>query len=300
MFQYAITTAILIRNYDFRYLQIEPQADLIIIDSDSTLGGTWSKDRLYPNLVAEAHFGLFEYSDHPMSPEGILDDGRIPGASVHKYLDEYAAKFDLKKRLRLRTTVTRVTRDPKNNAWSVQIQGSDEIILCEKIIMGTGLTSEPLIPQIPCHDFMGEILHTKTLGLPETIDRISDASIKRVLVYGGSKSAFDAVHFLLQLGKGVEWVIRPGNGPSIMSPLRILGRPTFRLSNSRLIGLFSPTVFDLSSSWYKLIHGPGSTFIARRAIKAFWKIMTYLTIWPAHYLRSENGKRLQPQLGLMR
>lgn len=43
--------------YEYSYLQVEPTVDLVILDSDSTLGGTWSQQRLYPGLVAEAHFG---------------------------------------------------------------------------------------------------------------------------------------------------------------------------------------------------------------------------------------------------
>lgn len=36
---------------------MEPTVDLVILDSDSTLGDTWSQKRLYPGLLAEAHHG---------------------------------------------------------------------------------------------------------------------------------------------------------------------------------------------------------------------------------------------------
>lgn len=255
---------------------------------------------MYQNLLAEAHYGLFEYSDHAMSPDGIQRDGCIPGYAVHRYLDEYAEKFDLKRRLRLSSKVTHVDRDSVNKIWSLRVENCEDILLCEKLIIATGLTSQPFLPDIPRCDFKGEILHTKVLGLPETIERVQKPEVKRVLVYGGSKSAFDAVHLLIRLGKKVEWVIRPGNGPSIMSPLRIFGSPTFRLSNSRCMGLFSPNVFDLSSSWNNFAHGSSSRIITRKCIKAFWMVIAYLTLRSANYSKSKNGRLLQPELGLMR
>ena len=40
------------------YLRLRPAANLLIIDSDNTVGGVWSKDRLYPNLVAQVRLGV--------------------------------------------------------------------------------------------------------------------------------------------------------------------------------------------------------------------------------------------------
>lgn len=155
------------------------------------------------------------------------------------------------------------------------IENCEDSLLCEKLIIATGLTSQPLLPDIPRRDFEGEVLYTKVLSLLETIERVQKPEVKNVLVYGGSKSAFDTVHLLVRLGKKVEWVIRPGNGPSIMSPLRILGSPKFRLWNSRCMGLFSPNVSDLSGSWNSFVHGPRSSIIAQKCIKAFWMVIAY-------------------------
>lgn len=40
------------------YLRLRPAAEVLIIDSDSTVGGVWSKERLYPNLVAQVKLGV--------------------------------------------------------------------------------------------------------------------------------------------------------------------------------------------------------------------------------------------------
>jgi len=283
-----------------RYLEVEPEVDITIVDNETTLGGTWCKNRLYTSLVAEAHYGLFEYSDHPMSPIGIQNDGRIPGSSVHRYLDEYATKFDLQRRIRLGCTVKSTEWDHDRGTWSLGLVGSDEKLLCEKLIVATGLTSKPSLPNVAHDTYQGETLHTKSLGDHDFVQKIQSPTVEQVLVYGGSKSAFDTVHMLLQMGKQIEWAIRPGNGPSIMSPLSIFGSRTFRLSNSRFMGLFSPTAYDLESRWHKVVHGARSTRIARSGVKCFWRFMAYLTMRPAQYDISENGRRLSPQLGLMR
>jgi len=235
-----------------------------------------------------------------MSPEGIQSDGRIPGSSVHRYLDEYATKFDLQRRIRLGCTVKSTEWNHELKTWSLGLVGSDETLSCDKVIVATGLTSKPSLPAVPHDTYHGEILHAKSLGHPNFVQKIQDPTVERVLVYGGSKSAFDTVHMLLQMGKQIDWVIRPGNGPSVMSPLSIFGTRTFRLSNTRFMGLFSPTAYDLDSRWHKAVHGPNSTNIARSGVKYFWKVMAYLTMRPAQYEISENGRRLFPQLGLMR
>lgn len=289
------------------YLQVCPNARLLIVDGDSSIGGTWSKERLYPHLVAEAHHGLFEFSDLPMRRDGIFPDGRIPSASVHAYLSEYATKFDLNDRIRLNTWIEGIQHDPTASGtdgsprWKLTVADSSELHT-RKIIMATGLTSEPCMPSLPGrNEFEGKVLHSKVLGRPETNTLIDDPSIRQVVVYGGSKSAFDTVYLLLHAGKTVDWVIREeGGGPSIMTPLTILGQPSFRLNNSRLMGLFSPHPFAIPkrrSWWDRTMHQRAGQF-AQCIILFFWRVLCYLLMSPWKYNQSKNGQRLKPLLGL--
>ncbi|KAF4224523.1 hypothetical protein CNMCM8980_007525 [Aspergillus fumigatiaffinis] len=291
------------------YLQACPDAQVLIVDGDSSIGGTWSKERLYPHLVAEAHHGLFEFSDLPMSGNSVLPDGRIPSAAVHAYLVEYATKYNLIERIRLNTWIENVRREPRALAddnslhWTLTAAGSQEQLQTKKIIITTGLTSEPLIPSLPGREeFEGEVLHSKALGHPRTVDRISDPSVRHVVVYGGSKSAFDAVYLLLRAGKTVDWVIREeGGGPSMMTPLSILGQPSFRLNNSRILPLFSPHPFgppgEELSWWQRVVHHRSGRW-AQFLVIMFWRVMAYLLQRPWGYDASPNGQRLKPLLGL--
>lgn len=44
------------------YLRLRPETNLLILDSDNTVGGVWSKERLYPNLVAQVRLGVSWHS----------------------------------------------------------------------------------------------------------------------------------------------------------------------------------------------------------------------------------------------
>lgn len=41
------------------YIKLQPSTKLAIFDKYGTVGGTWSKDRIYPNLVAQVEYGYF-------------------------------------------------------------------------------------------------------------------------------------------------------------------------------------------------------------------------------------------------
>lgn len=290
------------------YLQICPTARLLIVDGDSSIGGTWSKERLYPHLVAEAHYGLFEFSDLPMRREGILPDGRIPSAAVHAYLTEYATKFDLLPRIQLNTWIEDIRQDPaaigddRAPRWTLRVAGSCKPLQTRKLIMATGLTSEPRIPSFPGREeFDGHVLHSKMLGRTDTGKLLNDPSIRHVVVYGGSKSAYDAVYLLLHAGKTVDWIIREGGGgPSIMTPLSILGQSSFRLNNSRVMSLFSPNPFEVAAErswWQRMMHQRAGT-LAQLLVVWFWRALAYLLQRPWNYDQSTNGKQLKPILGL--
>jgi hypothetical protein len=84
---------------------------LLVIDSASDIGGTWAEERLYPNLLSQNSYGLYEFSDLSLSdvvPEDEGDDTRnqfIAGWKISQYLRAWAVKWKLKKHIRLNWTV---------------------------------------------------------------------------------------------------------------------------------------------------------------------------------------------------
>lgn len=80
---------------------------LLVIDSASDIGGTWAEERLYPNLLSQNSYGLYEFSDLPLSdviPEKHGDDTRnqfIAGWKINRYLRTWTDKWRLGKHIRL-------------------------------------------------------------------------------------------------------------------------------------------------------------------------------------------------------
>jgi cation diffusion facilitator CzcD-associated flavoprotein CzcO len=85
--------------------------NLLVIDSASDIGGTWAEERLYPNLLSQNSYGLYEFSDLHLSdvaPEDEGDDTRnqfIAGWKISRYLRAWVVKWKLRKRIRLNWTV---------------------------------------------------------------------------------------------------------------------------------------------------------------------------------------------------
>lgn len=43
------------------YLDVHPEASVIMLDKDVSIGGVWAKDRLYPGLRTNNHFRTYVY-----------------------------------------------------------------------------------------------------------------------------------------------------------------------------------------------------------------------------------------------
>ena len=85
------------------------KSSLLIIDAARSLGGTWAQERLYPNLLSQNSYGLYEYSDLPL--KDALRDGEdfegedpagqfIPGWKIHCYLQVWCEKWELLETMR--------------------------------------------------------------------------------------------------------------------------------------------------------------------------------------------------------
>lgn len=61
------------------YLDLAPDTDLLIVDGGKTVGGVWSRDRVYPDLYAQVSHPLFQYSFDDMPKACLSKDGYISG-----------------------------------------------------------------------------------------------------------------------------------------------------------------------------------------------------------------------------
>lgn len=91
----------------------DTQCQLLVIDSASDVGGTWAEERLYPNLLSQNSYGLYEFSDLSLAevvPEDESEAGDtrhqfIAGWKIRRYLRTWVAKWKLDRHIRLNWNV---------------------------------------------------------------------------------------------------------------------------------------------------------------------------------------------------
>ena len=199
----------------YTYLQLAPKSKFLILDDGDSIGGVWNSERIYPNLFAQVGHGLFEYSFYPMKKEGLTEDRYISGKTIHDYLHSFAEEYNLVRHIRLRTTVTDARKNGEK--WTLQLNDrsktSQSQVSGTKLIVATGVTSGPYVPEFPNEGFVKPIIHSSQIG-PQ-LESLTGPEVQRATVLGAAKSAYDTVFLLLKAGKQVDWIIREdGSGVS--------------------------------------------------------------------------------------
>lgn len=280
------------------YLQCDPACNLLILDSADTLGGVWARERLYPGLKTNNVVGSYEFSDFPLDPAhyGMRPGDHIPGPTVHQYLLDFAGRFDLHRRLRLQSEVQAVNLT-NDELWRVQYRSttSDQTstVNARKVVVATGLTSEPNMPQLSQQDnFRGDIFHAKSL--PTHAQRFN-AATGDIVVIGANKSAMDACYLAAQLSAPsarVHMLIRPsGRGPSWMWRRR--GLTDFfsisRLASTRLFSWFNPN--PLASETQRLFQ---RSWIGAVLCALFWTFLDLCVLASSQYIAPGSWAALRP------
>lgn len=176
------------------YLDLHPFANVTLLDSASSVGGVWSKERLYPGLKSNNMLGTYEYPDFPMDEKtfGVKAGQFIPGDVIHRYLSMFADKYDITGRIRFNTKVETAEKQGAEG-WMLQVSsgGTSTPLLAEKLILATGNTSNPFMPHIDGSDsFNAPLFHVKDLKAQTPLVQ----SAKDVVVLGGTKSAWDTAY----------------------------------------------------------------------------------------------------------
>lgn len=278
-----------------RYLEIDPKIQLTIFDAERHLGGVWNKDRCFPGFLADSPTGLYDYSDLPMRDAiGTKDWTDLRGDQVYEYLKTYAEKFSLVERMRLGTRVSRISRHLDKKAWDIEIEGSKEVLTFEKVIVAAGLCSKPHWPNLSVEEFSGLLLHSKDIGLHH--QELTSEKIQSVTVYGGCKSAVDAIILCLDAGKKVNWVIRDtGNGPGMMVQIRsFLGIHGARFAG-RWKNILTPSIFAIDTFWYRFLHS-GKNRLGNFICRRIWaKANTVPLSMEPYKTKSANMEKLMPE-----
>ena len=279
------------------YTEVCPHAELLILDSASSIGGVWAKERLYPGLKTNNLIGSYEFGDFPMHSEqyGMKSGQHIPGAVVHEYLSRFAIHFNLWSRLRLEKRVESAELR-KDGEWLLSISStgagsdlSEWSVVTKRLVIATGLTSEPFVPQFSGQKtFQRNILHSRELkSRAKDIEAAND-----VVVLGGNKSAWDACYSAAMAGAHVSMVMRPsGGGPSWVWP-RFFTPFKFsiqRLATTRFFTWFDPCIWGDADGFCWIRYLLHRTWFGRKIVSMFWKLLGYI-VWRA------NGYNEHPEL----
>lgn len=193
----------------------QPNCSLAVYDSQSSLGGTWADERLYPGLKSNNLLGTYEYPDFPMTSDkfDVKPGKHITGDVINTYLKAYAEHFKINHLIHLNTKI--VTAEHQNTdagGWILTLAHTDDKIqegmgkvFAKRLILATGLTSEPFLPRFDGQDvFGGRVFHGKHFH--QHRDTLKTA--KAVTVFGATKFGWDAVYAYATAGVKVNWVIR--------------------------------------------------------------------------------------------
>ncbi|TRX87954.1 hypothetical protein FHL15_011158 [Xylaria flabelliformis] len=191
----------------------QPDRSLAIYDSQSSLGGTWADERLYPGLKSNNMLGTYEYPGFPMSSDrfDVKPGEHMSGQAINAYLKAYAKQNGISGFIQLNTKVlTAEHRETENGGWILTLTASypsaTRRVFAKRLIVATGLTSEAFLPHFDGQElFGGRIFHGKYFQ--QNSDTLKTA--KAVTVFGATKFAWDAVYAYATAGVKVNWWPRP-------------------------------------------------------------------------------------------
>ena len=147
-----------------------------------------------------------------MSPYGVQPGEHIPGPVLHRYLTDFAMKFGVYSRTRFNTKVESI-EPVETGGWRLKFfpDAAEQSLETKKVIIATGLTSQPNFPQYPGAEiFDAPYFHVKEFCRNSETVKTAD----EVVVIGGAKSAFDTAYAYAVEGGKVHLVIREnGKGP---------------------------------------------------------------------------------------
>lgn len=157
--------------------------NLVILERESDLGGTWHVNR-YPGLAVDIPSSTYSYSFEPNPSWSRLF---APGAELKQYAEHVADKYDLRRHMQFDTAVSGAVWDEEKAQWRVSLVGG-ESVTGRFLLTATGFLSQPKMPDIDgIESFAGTVIHTT--NWPDQ----TDLDGKRVAVIGTGATAVQLI-----------------------------------------------------------------------------------------------------------
>ena len=133
---------------------------VVCLEAGEGVGGTWFWNR-YPGARVDIKSVEYSYGfDEDLQQEWKWPEIFSAQPDLERYANHVADRFDLRKDIRLSTTVRSLTFDGNTNRWHVRSANGDHIV-CKYVKAATGALSATNTPDWPVREnFRGEISHT--------------------------------------------------------------------------------------------------------------------------------------------
>ena len=192
-----------------------------IFEAGSQVGGLWVYDNdsglspAYRSLHINSEARVSSYNDFPFPADVSLYPDH---SEMHRYFDDYAAHFDLLRRIRFKSRMVAI--EPAGDRYRVRIDGGGGEETFDGVVIATGHQSIPRHPP-QMKAFGGQYLHSHGYRTPEPF------TAKRVLVIGPGNSGVDIAADIC--------TVTARTVLSARSPVLIMPRMMFGVPNSRIL-----------------------------------------------------------------
>jgi cation diffusion facilitator CzcD-associated flavoprotein CzcO len=230
---------------------------------------------------------------------GVKEGEHIPGAVLHKFLTDFAERYNILQLVKFRTTMT--IAEKMDNGWRCTLETGDasatetSSLTCSKLMVATGLHSRAQPVHFSGEDnFKAPVLRFQDLAR-DGPHFLGDPKIETVTVFGGGKSAYDLVYYFASKGKKVEWIIRKsGHGPGWASTSHVALGWLEKLSTTRAMSWASPCIWGSADGygWIRnVLHG---TVVGRWLVDKFWAAVQSDIIKSNKYRNHPETEKLIP------
>ena len=168
--------------------------DLVIIESDDGVGGTWRRN-VYPGAACDIQSHLYSFSFAP-NKSWSRTYARQP--EILAYLESVADDYDLRRHLMLGTRVRTARWNEDTWQWDLRLDrgGRTAALSVDVVVCAAGLFGSLKLPDIAgLADFGGAVMHTAQW------DRDADVAGKRVAVIGTGASGVQVVPELARVAE---------------------------------------------------------------------------------------------------
>ena len=167
-------------------------ADMLLIERNSDVGGTWFCNR-YPGCMSDvealAYLPLLErFTDEYMPSRKY-----VPQKEILEHARRIARKFGLLQHIWFESFMHGACWKDLDSTWNIQVshKGKNTVVLAQHLILAAGRLTTPNIPRMVGIDsFAGNILHTSEWPANTGVDMMHG---KRIAVIGTGASAIQVI-----------------------------------------------------------------------------------------------------------